>query len=365
MVLVAVLIMAALSALIPWVVCEDEAQGAVVAQREARRAKARQQREDFDRERDRSEKERDARWAKIEAETEARRVALQAELENAPPPKKREVRRFQWESPAETRGKVWNVPDEETELDVLTAFLRICIAEADGNSQDCVGIWQVFKNIRRRACDRGEVRRITECDEDGETMLSVMRRSQRHVLGYVPIRNGRAAWISKLTTDCDVPEGWTGGESQWDAQYGAKRCPHVVELGRYLLKGELPPRRPGVDLAWLGGRPMTWGGRCESKTGACDDRIACSRGLARIEDTDTLNAFWCRPGQPGCRTDPEPICVQLGYGLPAAIDSTHEQHGQDHPGRQGVSGGGSGEDVGGPRDELRREEEHVEAGASS
>jgi len=211
MVLVAVLIMAALSALIPWVVCEDEAQGAVVAQREARRAKARQQREDFDRERDRSEKERDARWAKIEAETEARRVALQAELENAPPPKKREVRRFQWESPAETRGKVWNVPDEETELDVLTAFLRICIAEADGNSQDCVGIWQVFKNIRRRACDRGEVRRITECDEDGETMLSVMRRSQRHVLGYVPIRNGRAAWISKLTTDCDVPEGWTGG----------------------------------------------------------------------------------------------------------------------------------------------------------
>jgi len=224
--------------------------------------------------------------------------------------KVRKVRRFQWESPAETRGKIWNVPEEESEHATLTAFLRICVAEADGRAQDCVGIWQVMKNIRRRSCTRGHVRRITECDDDGETMLSVMRRSQRHIMGFIPLRNKRAAWIRNLEMDCELPEGWTGNENQWDAQYGSKRCPHVVELGRYLLKGELPPRRPGVDLDWLPGRPITWGGRCESGKASCDDPMACSRGLARIQNTETYNAFWRRPRTPD---EVDPICKQLGY----------------------------------------------------
>ena len=42
--------------------------------------------------------------------------------------------------------------------------------------------------------------------------------------------------------------------------------------------------------------------------------IACSRGLARIPDTGTENAFWCVVGRPGCRDTADPICVALGYG---------------------------------------------------
>jgi len=228
---------------------------------------------------------------------------------------------FAWESPPETRGKAWNVPEGDTspEEATLTAFVRICIAEADGYLQDCVGIWQVMKNIRRRSCERGHVRRITQCEEGGgETLLSVMRRAQPHILampGY-KLRNDRAAWIRNVTTDCEnPPEGWGGTENQWDARYGSKRCPHVVELGQYLMKGKLPPDRPGVDLEWLPGRPITWGGRCETKRASCDDQIACQRGLARVTGgPDTKNAFWCKIGQRGCRTTPEPVCVALGYG---------------------------------------------------
>lgn len=245
--------------------------------------------------------------------------AASVEVADPPPRKRRRVRRFRWESPLETRGKIWNIPQEESDEATLTAFLRVCIAEADGNPQDCVGIWQVVKNNRRRSCDRGMIRRITECDDDGETLLSSLRRHQRHVLGYIKARNKRALWISQLTLDCEnPPEAFLPGQSEssrlsaWDARY-QKRCSQAVRDGRYLLKGELPPSRPGARLKWLPGRPITWGGRCESGKAACDDRIACSRGLARIPDTDTLNAFWCRPGAAGCRTDPEPICQQLGY----------------------------------------------------
>lgn len=369
-VVAAVIALAALSVLIPWLTCEEEADASTrmdeyIAQREARREKARQEREERRLELEKRDRERAEMWAKIDAEAEVRRAELEAEIAKAPPPKRRRVRRFRWESPAETRGKLWNVPHEEGEEALLTAFLRVCIAEADGRTQDCVGIWQVVKNNRRRTCDRGMIRRITECDDDGETMLSALRRHQRHVLGFIKARNKRAVWIANLTPDCEVPEGWEHGENRWDALYGSKVCPQVVADTRHLIKGELPPSRPGARVSWLPGRPITWGGRCESGRGACDDRLACARGLARIPDTDTLNAFWCRPGRPGCRTDAEPICAQLGYGHLVEVDSLHGTDGRDHSGRQEVSGGSPGADLGGPRDDIRGEEEHLGTGASS
>lgn len=261
------------------------------------------------------ERESEARWKQLEDDAQERREALEAEIAKAPAPKRvRRVRRFQWESPAETRSKIWNVPEEETEEALLTALLRVCIAEADGAPQDCAGIWQVVKNNRRRSCDRGMIRRITECDEDGgETYLSALRRHQRHVLGYIKARNRRAAWVSKLTLDCERPESYPRTQDQWDAHYGSKVCPQTIADARRLIGGELPESAPGRRIRWLPGRPMTWGGRCETGKAACDDRIACSRGLARIPNTGTLNAFWCRPGSAGCPEDIDPICLQMGY----------------------------------------------------
>ena len=253
--------------------------------------------------------------------------------------RKRRVRRFRWGAPANERGQIWNVPQGESEQELLTALLRVCMSEADGEPQDCVGIWQVLKNIRRSSCSRGYVRRITECEEvGGETMLSVIRRAQPHILA-VPtykLRNARAGWIRNLETDCEMPRGWRHGENRWDAQYGSKRCPYTVELARHLIKNELPPPRPGARLQWLPGRPITWGGRCESRKASCDDRIACARGLARItKGPETTNAFWCRPGASGCRRDAEPICAQMGYGHlvvgqnETELVKTEEQAGED------------------------------------
>jgi hypothetical protein len=306
-----------------------------------------------------TEEEYEARMEKISAEERAallarieREKALREELSEADEDERsrenrrprRRVRRYQWESPAETRGKLWNVSEEESVDATREAFLRVCISEADGYLQDCIGIWQVIKNIRRSKCERGYVRRITECEEytkrDGtpglrETYLSVMRRASKSVLGVVPPRSARSRWISQLTLDCEPPPAWPGTEAQWDSQYGSKRCPRVVELSRYLIKNELPPRRPGVDLQWLPGRPITWGGRCENKRGACDDRIACSRGLARVQQDLTHNAFWCQPGRSGCREDAEPICVQLGYGhLVAQEDENEEESQTEEPATQ-------------------------------
>lgn len=254
---------------------------------------------------------------------EAMLAKVKARLEENPVPakiKRRKVRRFDWEADAEARGKAWNIPEEESEQATLTAFLRICIAEADGSPQDCVGIFQVMKNIRRRGCERAAVRRITECDEAGETMLSVMRRAQPHIMaakGYT-LRNKRAGWIRNLETDCEVPEGWDHGEARWDAQYGSRRCPYAVELGRALIAGTdlAKVSRPGHRLEWLPGRPITWGGRCESGKAACDDRVACARGLARITGTGTHNAFWRRPAT---EEEIDPVCKALGYGRVAGV----------------------------------------------
>lgn len=233
------------------------------------------------------------------------------------PPKQqrvRRLRRFPWESPVATRSKLWNVPRTHSDDATLTAFLRVCMAEASGHAPDCIGIWQVIRNNRRRTCSRsgpgGD--RITECEEGGgETYLSALRRHQRHVLGYLPIHNKRALWIGKMTLDCDdPPSNYPHSLNHWDGWY-QKRCQDTVALGRHLLAGRLPPSVPGHRMRWLPGRPITWGGRCETGTAACDDRLACARGLIRIPDTGTHNAFWRRPEKPG---ETDPVCTALGYG---------------------------------------------------
>jgi len=271
--------------------------------------------DDPDRYWDERDRARAERWERLEAEAEARVQTMEEEAAKAPPPKRRRVRRFQWESPADARGRIWNVPDEESDEALLTALLRVCIAEADGRPQDCVGIWQTVSNIRRRTCDRDtpHLQRITECDEDGETMLSALRRSQRHALGMIKAHNRRAAWVRNLTTDCTRPEGYPHSEDRWNSHYGTKVCPQTVADARRLIAGELPESRPGARVRWLPGRPITWGGRCESGKASCDDRIACARGLARIQNAGTLNAFWCRPGRRGCPDDIDPVCIEMGF----------------------------------------------------
>lgn len=367
----AVIALVVISVFVPFMTCEEEAQATPAQIRAERRAKARQVHEELRREDERGLRERDERWAKIDADSAAARVKLEADFAARPKAKRRKVRRFKWESPAETRGKIWNVPDGDSEEAVLTAFLRVCMAEADGNPQDCVGIWQVVRNNRRRTCNRGMIRRITECDENGETFLSALRRHQRHVLGYIKARNKRAIWIGKLTLDCEnPPDEFLAGQSEqkrldyWDGRY-QQRCSQVVSDARYLIKGELPPSRPGRRLRWLPGHPITWGGRCETKKASCDDRIACARGLARIEGIKTLNAFWCQPGRPGCRDDQEPVCVQLGYGKAPVVDSTNGSDRRDYPGGKEVSGGSPGTDLGEPQNDVQGEKEHLEKGASS
>lgn len=293
-----------------------------LAERVEKRAEERRKRHE---ERDRQQRESDEARKAYEAQLpsyEEHRKKREKERRRA-----RQIRRFKWESPADTRGRIWNVPDEETEEALVTALLRVNISEGDGNPQDITGIWQVVKNNRQRTCRRGVVRRITECEEGGgETHLSALRRHQRHVLGKMKARNKRAVWIRNLEPDCEMPKGYTNylrrrmrrvteerAQNHWDAGYGATTCPQAVADVRRLVAGKLPESRPGARVTWLKGRPVTWGGRCEEKTGSCDDHMACERVLARIPDTDTENAFWCRIGNTGCRTNPEPHCKKLGH----------------------------------------------------
>jgi hypothetical protein len=215
--------------------------------------------------------------------------------------KQRRVRQWVWESPAETRARVWNLPEEESDESAATGLLRICLSEADGSYNDCVAIWQVLRNIRSRSCDRRRVRRITECDDEGETMLSVMRRAQKSVMGMSRARSVRTRWIREVTLACEQPPSWPHSERMWERQYG-RSCGETATLAQRLIAGD------NVEHVIRGVRPITWGGRCESGRGACDDPLACARGLARIPDTDTLNAFWCRPGAPGCSPTIDPIC---------------------------------------------------------
>lgn len=231
--------------------------------------------------------------------------------------RQRKIRSYRFDSPAEARARLWNVPEDEHEEATATALLRVCISEADASQkalQDCVGIYQVIRNIRSRSCDRDRVRKITQCDESGETLLSVMRRASKSILGVVPPRSRRSTWISELGLSCEQPPSWPLSTLEWDRQYGhQKRCPRVARLVRGLVSSGKIPRSPEfAHLSWVPGRPVTWGGRCESGRGACDDDIACQRGLARLR-TDTFNALWCVPGSAGCSDEIDEVCIKRGH----------------------------------------------------
>ena len=269
---------------------------------------------------ERDEQERENRWKQLEEESARRQAEISEEELKRPPRKKRvsRVRRWAWMSPPEKVAKMWNVPQEETIDATVTGLLRICTSEQEGSENDCLGIWQVLTNIRNRSCNRGYVNLITECDDDGETVLSVMRRASRRVVGIVPARYARQRWISQMTTECDMPESYPEtvkrhcrrgleecAQGIWEKRH-RHRCEETVRLARGLVSGTDARRITGA-------RVIAWGGRCEEPRGACDDPVACSRGLARVPNIESMddrpaNAFWYRSDEI------DPLCVKMGFG---------------------------------------------------
>jgi len=237
--------------------------------------------------------------------------------------KQRALKRFAWEAPTETRARLWNIPENEHDEATATAFLRVCFSEADGYESDCLGIWKVFENTRSRSCSRN-ITKITECDENGETMLSIMKRHSGAVLGVYPPRTKRSTWIANLELDCEQPRGWYLTDREWHRMY-THRCRARAKLARQLVAKNYR------DIEWPieNVRIITWGGRCESGRGACDDDHACRRGLARVF-SDTKNAFWCRPKSSGCADDIDEVCIKRGF--PSLHASREETEVEEAPG---------------------------------
>jgi len=278
---------------------------------EVQAAEVHAQRASIQSELDQRDRQFDERLARMDEEAQERLQAaepelLRAEQEAAARQKMRRVKRWIWGSPVESRSKLWNVPHTEDTAATATGLLRICMTEADGAERDCIAIWQVLRNIRSTKCSRQRIRRITECDDNGETMLSAMRRAQKFALGVAPPRSRRTRWITELELSCEQPPSYPGTEREWARQY-SRACAPTAKLVQQLVSGQSDRR------VIKGVSPIAWGGRCEDDGGACDDPIACRRGLGRIPGTDTANAFWCRTGSPGCRTTIEPICLELGF----------------------------------------------------
>lgn len=315
--------------------CEETAEAGqtpLAIEREKRLAKSKARAESFREEWDRREREREERWRRFEEESERRREEALAVEAKAPPPRKRgrRVRRWAWMSPPEKIAKTWNVPQGETREATITGVLRICTSEQEGSEEDCIGIYQVLTNIRSRSCNRDYFNLITECDDDGETLLSVMRRASRYVVGAVPARYARQRWISEMTTSCDMPRSYPvtvkrhcRRNLQECAQgFWEKRHRHHCEATTKLVTGLVD----GTEKRRItNARIIAWGGRCEVPRGACDDPVACSRGLARVPHIERMkardmggkrpaNAFWCRRGTQSCGTGVDPVCLAMGYG---------------------------------------------------
>lgn len=219
---------------------------------------------------------------------------------NAKTAERRRVRRWAWKSPIQAVAAVWNVSKEASQEKAVEGLLRICTSEQEGSRDDCIGIWQVLTNIRSRRCYRGYRTLITECDENGETMISVMRRASRYVVGAEPAKYARQRWISNMEVSCDMPRGYPRDQKIWDRNH-RHHCENTVKLARELVINNRPYRLTNASV-------IAWGGRCEDPKGACDDPIACRRGLARAPGLTTANAFWCRPGTRGCPDDVDPVC---------------------------------------------------------
>jgi hypothetical protein len=330
--------------------CEETAEAGqtpLAIERENRIAAAKAASETFREEWDRREREREERWKRFEAESEQRRIEAIAEMEKNQPKqrKRRRVRRWAWMSPPEKIAKTWNVPQGETREATITGVLRICTSEQEGSEEDCIGIYQVLTNIRSRSCNRDYFNLITECDDDGETLLSVMRRASRYVVGAVPARYARQRWISEMTTSCDMPRSYPATVKrhcrrnlQECAQgFWEKRHRHHCEATTKLVTGLVD----GTDKRRItNARIIAWGGRCEEPRGACDDPVACSRGLARVPHIERMkarskggkrpaNAFWCRPGSASCLTKIDPLCAQMGFAGPGGEVATNDDGEED------------------------------------
>jgi hypothetical protein len=231
--------------------------------------------------------------------------------------------RRQWTGRIEiSRDQIWNVPEGETGLEATILGLhRIGGTEVEWMSEnDIIGIWQVAGAVRSRSCNRALIRQITECDADGETMISALRRLSSRAMGVLPPSHSRQRWIRNVDLSCVEPEGFPAGRS-WTTPVGRGRpslqegCQTMAEVVRGLVTGRDTRRVTGAAT------PIAWGGRCEVDGGACDDRMACRRGLARIPNTGTQNALWCRVGTRGCANwvvgdngiaYSDPVCEALG-----------------------------------------------------
>ena len=107
--------------------------------------------------------------------------------------------------------------------------------------------------------------------------------------------------IAELELTCEQPGSYPGSDRQWASQY-SRPCAETSGLVQRLVAGQHV--RPVIR----GARAIAWGGRCENKRGACDDPLACARGLVRIRGLETHNAFWRRAASPD---EIDPICRQL------------------------------------------------------
>lgn len=153
---------------------------------------------------------------------------------------------------------------------------------------DAPAIYQVLRHTRRR----------------GETLLGAMRRHSPHVSEAVALEGRhlerRMAWITQLQLSCDRPSRFPATDRQgnaisWDDDGYRERCENLFVLAQRLIDGDADALGP-----WTHAPLVTWGGRCETEEGACDDSLGYARGLVPFETGDTANRFWCRPGAVGC-----------------------------------------------------------------
>lgn len=165
-------------------------------------------------------------------------------------------------------------------------LLRVCVSEAGWlGFDDCSWIWKTASSVRRR----------------GERVDAALSRLSPRVGVVGNAKTPRQRWVAQLTTHCDLPLGYVSPVA-WDRGRCLRLAEKVLEIVR-----AAPQRRPSAP------RPIAWGGRCEDAAGACDDRIACRRGLRRIP-TSTANAFWCRPGTASCPEGVDPVCAAFHSG---------------------------------------------------
>lgn len=190
----------------------------------------------------------------------------EGEISRAPSEHEKPFRR--WWPEAKIIGK-------DTRLYGLTKLVlaRAAVSEASWSSlQDMRLIYQVVRTTRN----------------DGETLLQCLREHTRIVSEVWTPKTERHRWLVELNLDATYPPHFPEPKKLWDSLY-RDRWKKVLRWADALLKGRIDGRPCPVPV-------IAWGGRCDVPGGACDDRIARSRGLIPIEVCgDTKNRGWTRP----------------------------------------------------------------------